>query len=376
MVPSAPAVNHELTIAHVLTSLCVGGGERVALLLAAEQLRRGHRVLVVSLEAPLASGALTTEFEQAGVKVCPVPKRPAGVDVTLSARVYRELRREGVDIVHTHNQLPMIYAALAGRVCGARVIHTEHGSQLGSSSQLWLRRGAARLPHSFVAVSDATAEFVREQRLGVAHKLRVILNATDLQRFVRDDTRRTAIRTSWGLAPDAFAIGTVGRMAEVKNHSLMLRAAAPLLGDDTVLVFVGDGEMRGATEALARDLGVSQHCRFLGEVRDVAKVLSGLDLFALSSHSEGLPMALAEAMGASLPIVATAVGGVPKVVEEGETGFLVEPGDTEAMTARMLQLRGDRVLATTLGKRGFELAKQRYSLQRMADEYLAAYGAR
>jgi glycosyltransferase involved in cell wall biosynthesis len=373
MVPSLRAVNNDLTIAHVLTSLCVGGGERVALLLAIEQLRRGHRVVVVSLEAPLAFGPLTIEFEQAGVKVCPVPKRAGSVDLTLSARLYQELRREGVDVVHTHNQLPMIYAALPGRLCGARVVHTEHGAQQSSPSQLWLRRAAAQLPHSFVAVSDATADFVREQRLGVDSKLRVILNATDLERFVRDTARRSAIRASWGIEPDVLAIGTVGRMAEVKNHPLLLRAAAPLLGKSTVLVFVGDGDARSATEALARELGVFEHCRFLGEVRNVAEVLSGLDLFALSSHSEGLPMSLAEAMGASLPIVATAVGGVPKVVVEGETGFLVEAGNADAMRERFEQMRDDRTLATRFGLRGYEVAKQRYSLQRLSDEYLGAY---
>lgn len=376
MVPSPPAVNNDLTIAHVLTSLCVGGGERMALLLAAEQRRRGHSVLVVSLEAPEARGPLTEEFLEAGVAVFPIPKRPIGVDPTLAPRVFRTLRRERVNVVHTHNPLPMIYAGLPGRVCGARVIHTEHGSQHGSKRQMWLRRAAAHTPHRFVAVSDATAAFVAGQRIGVEHKLSVILNATDLERFRRDDERRRSMRESWGISTATLAIGTVGRMAAVKNHELLLRAAAPLLGADAVLVFVGDGDTRAATEALARQLGVHSHCRFLGEVRDVAGVLSGLDVFALSSHSEGLPMALAEAMGASLPVVATAVGGVPTVVVEGETGFLVDAGDAQAMGDRFTRLLGDRQRATQMGRRGCAIAHERYSLGRMADEYLTAYQAR
>ena len=153
------------------------------------------------------------------------------------------------------------------------------------------------------------------------------------------------------------------------------RAAAPLLNERTVLVFAGTGAARASTEALAEELGIAAHCRFLGEVRDIPAMLSGLDTFALSSHSEGLPMALAEAMGASLPVVATAVGGVPKVVRDGETGFLGPAGDAERMREKLAALRGDPAHASRLGARALEIANERYSLRRMVDEYFDAYRA-
>jgi glycosyltransferase involved in cell wall biosynthesis len=207
-------------------------------------------------------------------------------------------------------------------------------------------------------------------------KLRVILNAADLGIFRRDPETRWRKREEWGIDDAAFAIGTVGRMAPEKNHALLLSAVAPLLGRDCALVIAGDGSERPATERLARELGVDAWVRFLGETRDVSAVLSGLDLFVLSSHFEGLPMVLLEAMGTSLPVVATAVGGVPGVVSDGETGCLVADGDAEALRATVLRLRKDPLLLDRMGRRARELALQRHSLERMANEYFDAYGIR
>jgi glycosyltransferase involved in cell wall biosynthesis len=362
-----------LTIAHVLTSLHVGGGERVALLLAASQRSRGHRVVVISLEQP-PLGPLAPEFAAAGVRVRQVAKRPRGFDVTLPGRLLGCFRRERVDVVHTHNQLPLIYAALPGRLSGARVLHTKHGPHPDRAYRLWLRRVGAAATHTFVAVSEATAAFAREIHEVAPRKLRVILNGTDLDKFARDPTARERVRESWGVGPNGFVIGTVGRMAPEKNHAMLLRALAPLLGEPARLVIAGDGCERGATERLAKELGIAPWLRLLGEVRDVAPVLSGLDVFVLSSSYEGLPMVLTEAMGAGLPVVATAVGGVPKVVAEGETGYLVAPGDADELRSRVERLRADPKLARRLGERGLEVSRQCYSLERMVAEYFAAYG--
>jgi glycosyltransferase involved in cell wall biosynthesis len=239
---------------------------------------------------------------------------------------------------------------------------------------MWLRRAAAACVHTFVAVSDATAVFATEIREVSSGKLRVILNGTNLAKFERDPAVRAREREHWGILEDGCAIGTVGRMAPEKNHALLLEAVAPLLDDKTVLVIAGDGSERPATEALARRLGIAARVRLLGQMRDVAPVLAGLDIFTLPSHFEGLPMVLAEAMGASLPVVATAVGGVPSVVSDGETGYLVPPGDSEALRNRLRLLRDDPTLARRFGARGLEVALSRYSLQRMVDEYVEAYG--
>jgi len=372
MVSLSPAVhNSQLTIAHVLTSLCVGGGERVALLLAAGQARAGHRVSVVSFEEP-PNGSLGREFSDAGVTIHRVPKR-RGFDFTLPPRLALLFRRERIDVVHTHNPLPLIYAPLAAKSAGARVVHTKHGPHPDKAHRLWMRRIGAFAADAFVAVSEATGAFAEQLREVSSRKLDVIINATDLERFCPDETRRHQVRARWGVDEGDWVIGTVGRMAPVKNHALLVRAVAPLLGEGVRLVIAGDGPEAAATAALVEELEVTPFVNLLGETRDVPDVLRGLDVFALSSHVEGLPLVLAEAMATALPVVATAVGGVPQVVADGDSGRLVPAGDERALRAALRALEGDRPKARQFGARGRQLAEERYSAERMGREYLAKY---
>ncbi|HZO12618.1 MAG TPA: glycosyltransferase [Polyangiaceae bacterium] len=360
-----------LSIAHVLTSLCVGGGERVALLLGAKQVKDGHRVMVVSLEEP-PEGALTDEFTAAGVTVERVPKG-RGFDMTLSTRLWRTFRKARVDVVHTHNPLPLIYAAPAARAAGARVVHTKHGPHPDAAHRLWLRRAGAAATDAFVAVSEITADFAREIREVAPEKLHVIVNATDLSHFRPDHAARRATRALWGMDDDVFIVGTVGRMAEVKNHVLLVRAVAPLLGEETRLVIAGDGPERARVELTAEELGVRPWLTLLGETRDVADALRAFDVFALSSKVEGLPLVIAEAMATGLPVVSTAVGGVPTVVADGVTGFLVPEEDERALRERLRRLHDDPALAAELGTRARDVALERFSDERMAREYVELY---
>ncbi len=364
--------NGSLTIAHVLTSLSVGGGERVALLLAQHQAALGHRVLVASLEADGEDG-LRPEFEEVGATVVGIRKAERGVDPKLWLELWAWAWGERADVVHTHNALPQIYGAPAGRAAGARVIHTEHGRHESSPKQLRLRQLTCAPVHRVFAVSEATADFVRELGLVPDHRLGVVLNGTDVARFARDESRRARVRAGWGVPDEAFVVGTVGRMAAVKNHALLVRALAPMLGPGCHLVIAGDGDLRATTEALVAELGVEDHVHLLGTVRDVPAVMSGLDLFALSSDSEGLPMVLVEAMSASLPIVATNVGGVAKVVRQDETGLLVAAGDEQALRRAVEELREDRARRDRFAARALGVAEAEYSSRRMTDEYLAAY---
>jgi glycosyltransferase involved in cell wall biosynthesis len=364
--------NGSLTIAHVLTSLSVGGGERVALLLARRQIELGHRVLVASLEAD-GEGELRSEFEDAGALVVTIPKPAKGVAPKLWLELAAWVWGERAGVVHTHNALPQIYGAPAGRAAGARVVHTEHGRHESSALQRRLRQITSAPVHRMFAVSEATADHVRQLGLVTEDRLGVILNGTDVGRFARDEGRRTEARGRWGVDDDAFVVGTVGRMAPVKNHALLIRAVAPLLGPRCRLVIAGDGERRGDTEALIAELGVGEHVHLLGTVRDVPAVMSGLDLFALSSVSEGLPMVLVEAMSASLPVVATDVGGVAKVVRQDETGLLVPSGDEQALREVVQALRDDRPRRERFAARACVVAEAEYSSRRMTDEYLAAY---
>lgn len=368
---SSTADPRHLRIVHVLGSLHVGGGERVALLLAQRQVADGHRVAVISLEQP-PHGPLFAEFARSGIEVRTVPKG-RGFDPTLPPRLYAVMRELGPDVVHTHNPPPQIYAIAPARLAGARVVHTKHGPHPDAPHRLWLRRAGAALAARFVAVSPMTAEFAREIHECPADRLRVVQNGTDLDRFRPDVAARAAVREELGVGDDAVLLGTVGRMATVKNHALLVRAAAPLLGPGLHLAIAGGGPEAGKTRALVEELGVAPFVHLVGEISEVPRFLAGLDAFVLSSDVEGLPLSVTEAMGVALPVVSTAVGGVPKVVVEGETGLLVPPRDEEKLREALRTIAANGATRARMGKRARELALELYSSERMAREYMALY---
>ena len=359
-----------MIIAHVLSSFGVGGQERVALDLAAAQRARGHRVIAVSL-APPPEGALADEFRAVGAEVIDVPKGP-GTDLTLVPRLAWALRRRKVEVVHSHNPLPLIYGAPAARLIGAVAIHTKHGVNPGSRGHRLLRRQAARLVSAFVAVSTVTAQQAREQRDCEERQLVVIPNGIRLERFAPDAVARAAVRAELGIGADAMVVGTVGRIDEYKNQTLLLAAIAPRLGPDVHVVFVGDGPTRAALEAAVAALPGARFAHVLGRRMDVARLLPAFDVFALSSKSEGLPLVVPEAMAAGLPVVTTAVGGLPTVIDDGETGYLTAV-DERAFAAALAKLLDDPAAARAMGLRARAVALGRYSAERMCDDYLALY---
>ena len=361
-----------MKIAHVLSSTHTGGAERVALLICERLVAKGHRVTLVSLEEP-RGGPLAREFEAADVRVQRIEKRQGGFDRSLSARILAFFLRSRFDVIHTHNPIPLIYAAGPARLSGARAVHTKHGPHPDAWQRLMLRRVGAAATHAFVGVSQSVADYALSIREVARSKVRVITNGTDTSRFKADAAARTIVRAELGLPQDAFVIGTVGRMATVKNHPLLVRAAAPLLGPRVRLVIVGGGAEAERTRALSTELGVGAFCHFPGETNDVPRYLAAFDVFALSSDSEGLPLCLTEAMSASLPLVCTAVGGVPALVKEGETGLLSPAGDHAAFSASLRRLLEDPDLRARFGRAGREVALARYSADRMTDDYLALY---
>ncbi len=363
-----------LSIVHVLSSFGMGGQERVALDLAGGQAAAGHRVLTVSL-APLPEGPLAAEFRDRGLEIQTVAKRP-GRDPRLFLSLARLFRNRRADVVHTHNPQPLLFAALPAKLARAGLVHTKHGVNPDTRRRLAMRRAAGRLVDMFVAVAQPTAQVAADGRECRADRLRVVANGIDLGRFNPDGDARRAIRRELGIPDDAFAVGTVGRLWPEKGHAYLIRSLAPVLGDRFHLVITGEGPER---ENLARQIaelpgaGQPAAVHLTGNRRDVPRVLAALDVFVLTSKSEGLPLVIPEAMAAGLPVVATRVGGIPQVVDEGVTGFMVAYGDEEALRGRLVALDADRQLARQCGEMGRERSLDRYSSRRMVADYLALY---
>jgi glycosyltransferase involved in cell wall biosynthesis len=265
-----------------------------------------------------------------------------------------------------------VYGVPAARLIGAAAIHTKHGKNPSGRANRMLRRAAAQFAHAFVAVSETTATQAREQHEMPENRLHVIPNGIRLDRYTPDVEARAAIRVELGLG-DAWVVGTVGRLDEYKNQVLLIRAMAPLLGSGARLVIVGEGDTRPQLEAEIAALGpLGRWVVMTGRRMDVPRLVHAFDVFALSSKSEGLPLVVPEAMAAALPIVATSVGGLPDVIDEGQTGLLV-PVEQAPLTEALASLERDRERAREMGARGRTVALERYSHDRMVEEYLDLY---
>lgn len=357
-----------MKIAHVLQWFELGGGESVALRLAGRQREAGHDVQALAF----AGGPLQQHFEREGIRTYVLPKR-AGFDPVLYARVLALCIARRYSVVHTHDQQSLVYVAAPARASGATVIHTKHGDTVESARRLVLRRVAAAFVHAFVAVSETTAGTARQYREVSEGKLTVVENGVDMTRFGPDEQARSALRRELGIGADARLIGTVGRQERVKNPELLIRAAAPLLGPDVHLLLAGDGSLAGQLAALSATLPHAESIHLVGRRDDVPRLLSALDVFALSSEAEGLPLVILEAMATGLPVASTAVGGIPAVVQDGRTGVLVPAGDERALREALGSLLGDLGRAGEMGREGRALAQQRYSLDGMSEAYQRLY---
>lgn len=279
-----------------------------------------------------------------------------GNDPRWVAELRTYVRRERIDVVHIHSPLVAALARPALRSMRPRpaLVYTEHNSWDCYSAPTRVANALTyRLDDAQVAVSDAAGAKGRFK-----HPVETLVHGIDLDAVRARSFRRAELRAELGLDDDAVVVVTVANLRTEKAYDVLLAAAATALAADPNLVFlsVGQGPLADEMEAERDRLGLGERFRFLGFRDDVHDLLAAADVFCLSSRHEGLPVALMEASAAGLPVVATAVGGLPDVVEEGATGLLVASGDAAGLARALLAVSADAGLRQRLGARSAELA--------------------
>jgi glycosyltransferase involved in cell wall biosynthesis/peptidoglycan/xylan/chitin deacetylase (PgdA/CDA1 family) len=362
-------------IAHVVLSLEPGGLERIVCDLAGHALQHDHDAIVCCLDE---RGALAHEVEHAGGRVLLVKRKP-GADPLLIRRLAGVFVREGVTAVHTHSLDPMFYGGMAARLAGVGcVVHTQHDVMIrdyGRAERLKFRLASPCFTQ-IVGVSAETTRLLQQAGVPGARSA-TVLNGVDLERFRHDrQTIDWSVTADWPHDPRAFVVGTVARLSPEKGLDRLIAAFEALFQQVPAarLVIVGDGPERERLLQRMRTSALPEGTiRFLGRQQRVEHILPRFDVFALSSLTEGIPVAALEAMAAARPVVATRVGGVPEVVADGESGILVSPDDPAQLAGALLRLAADPIGRRRMGEAGQTLATERFGLAAMATAYESMY---
>jgi glycosyltransferase involved in cell wall biosynthesis len=318
-----------------------GGGAEVFLVGLATHLPRERFEISVCATRTIVPGALAKMLDVAGVPHLSLGRRSRW-DLLRMRRLGTLLRSGRFDIVHAHKFGSNVWGTLFGRTCDVPVvIAQEHTwSYEGQPLRKWIDgRVVGRLATRFVAVSDADAE-----RMILREKVppeKVVVMPTGY--VARPRTLDTDLRSELGIAPETPLIGTAAVLRPQKALEVLLEAHALLLASmpDAHLAIAGDGPERGMLVRRAGELALDGRVHFLGERDDVDAMLRSLDVAVLSSDFEGMPLFVLECMANRTPIVATAVGGLPKMIRSGETGVLVSPRDPQAIASAVGQLLVD-----------------------------------
>lgn len=308
-------------------------------------------------------GPLRTRYQALGARLIGVPIGPLYSRRTAlqAVRFLRLLRSEGIEVVHTHDLYTNVFAAPLARLAGCRVIASRRWLYATPrAGMLALNRWSYRFANRVLTNSAHAARvLVKSERVPAARVVE-LPNFLEERAFRRLSPEvRTARRATWGVPADAFLVGSVARLAPVKNHPMLLRALVHL-APDVHLVLVGDGPCRSALEQLAQVLGVQGRVHFLGQLVETINLHQFFDVSVLCSHSEGSPNSLIEALAAGCPVIATPVGGVPEVIADQRTGLLVPRDDSLSLAARLSQLRADGALRARLSEAGITCARSKY----------------
>ncbi len=352
-----------------MLSLQTGGLERVVVDLV-NCAGPGFDPFIVCLET---SGPMAEELRRPATPVVLMNRKP-GFRPWLAVPLSRELRARGARIVHTHNTAAGFYGALAARLAGLPVVHTKHGQNLSGGNQRAVNRLAYLLTDRVVAVSESARELARSEGAR-PDRLSIIDNGVDIARFVDRAKQRSEARSRIGVPDGELVVGTVGRLAAVKNQRMLIESAgdaATKSGQRIVLVIVGDGPEKERLAAAAQAAPPGLRVVLAGAQR-AEEWLPAFDVFALSSDSEGLPIALLEAMACGVPAIVTAVGAMLEVVDHGRAGLVVQPGDRAALAEAIAALCRDAGRRAALAEAALHRVQERHGAERMARDYEALY---
>jgi len=366
-------IMNKVKVVQIIPLLSPGGAERVAVHLATGLNRRRYETTVISLSGRVGCD-LDHMLEGAEIEARYLGKHP-GFDYRVYTRLDSVLTEIEPDVIHTH--LHVLRYSLPSMLLMKRVamVHTVHNlaeREVEPRARL-IQRYALTHGVKPIAVAEEVAASLKS--LYGIQRCRVISNCIPTALYANPQTSRKDWRAKEGFNDTDVLFVCVARFGPQKNHALLLKSFAhgPASDPRAHLVLVGEGELRANLEEQAKKLNVAEKVHFLGLHSDIPDVLGAMDAFVLSSDYEGNPLSVLEAMASGLPIVSTAVGGVPKLFEDGNEGFLVAPGDCQGLAKSMNSLLKYEAAREFMGAAAATRAGKNYDVANMVHAYEDVY---
>jgi glycosyltransferase involved in cell wall biosynthesis len=337
----------------------------------------GYRMLCAYMHPPRDPGFehLRSRAAALGAPVISVVDRGPW-DCTVIGNLLNVCRRERVRIWHGHDYKSNALGLLLARFWPMRLVTTLHGwVKHTRRTPLYYKIDELCLPRYEAVISVSPDLYKRSLACGVAPERCVLIeNGIDLGQYVRRRPLAEAKR-HLGQPEERLVLGAVGRLSAEKGFDLLIRAVHRLLQQqlDLALVIAGEGDEGPRLQQLIDELGVGDRVRLLGFCADPRSVYEALDLFVLSSLREGLPNVLLEAMATAVPVIATRIAGIPRLLEDGVGGLLIEPGDVDALAQGIARLAHDVELRTLLGQAGRRIIEERYDFARRMQKIANLY---
>ena len=364
-------------VAHVIYALGTGGLENGLVNIINRACPQRYRHVIICLTR--AEG-FERRITAPNVDVISLHKRP-GHDFSVYWKLWRTLFSLRPAIVHTRNLAALEMQVIAALLPGVKRVHGEHGRDIhdidGTNKKYnFLRKSLRPLVHSYIAVSQDLAQWLAQVVEVPAAKIKQIYNGVDQRRF---SPGPGSVSTPTGfMAADIQIIGTVGRLAEVKDQLTLIEAFGLLVQAESTqkqlrLIIVGDGPMHQNLCDKITELGLGDHIWMPGDREDIPELLRMMDVFVLPSLGEGISNTLLEAMATGLPLVATRVGGNPELIEDGVNGCLVPVGDAVALARHLKEVLAEPQTLALYGENSLHKARQCFDWDRTVEEYLAVY---
>ncbi len=353
------------TVLHTESSTGWGGQEKRILRETLCLREKGVRVLIVCQPG----SQLEKRAKEHGIDVR-THQINSSLDISAIAFIRRLIKKESVDIVNTHSGKDSWVSSISARLLWERpaIVRTRH-----LALPVKNRVTYSLLPDKIVTVSEYVRQYLIKEKGISPEKIIAIHTGVDVKQEGREsrvESRKiNGIREELGISKETPLIGTVAILRKKKGHYILIEAARIILKDipDIIFIFIGDGPQRKNLLRLIDKYGLNNRVRLLGLRNDVHALLREMDVFVLPSFEEALGTSVLEAMAASIPVVATNVGGIPEAVIDGVTGILVSPGDADALADAIKRLIQDKSMARRMGEQGRQRVEEHFSVEKMVE---------